>query len=132
MLSVNVTSNTLWHCRYNNINLDYLDIYYHSLLIRLAAILVIISVSSFISVVILYLHIVYRPPSHTKHCMWYSHWDIYHTFTVRHWFICTIDIHMYVQMYYVSERAMAHCGSQEVLIVGGVGCKYENNLYINL
>jgi len=23
----------------------------------------------------------------------------------------------------VSERAMAHCGSNEVLIVGGVGCK---------
>lgn len=24
----------------------------------------------------------------------------------------------------ITERAMAHCGSQEVLIVGGVGCKY--------
>ena len=23
----------------------------------------------------------------------------------------------------VTERAMAHCGSDEVLIVGGVGCK---------
>lgn len=23
----------------------------------------------------------------------------------------------------ITERAMAHCGSQEVLIVGGVGCK---------
>jgi N6-L-threonylcarbamoyladenine synthase len=23
-----------------------------------------------------------------------------------------------------TERAMAHCGSNEVLIVGGVGCKY--------
>ena len=22
------------------------------------------------------------------------------------------------------ERAMAHCGSREVLIVGGVGCEY--------
>lgn len=26
----------------------------------------------------------------------------------------------------ITERAMAHCGSQEVLIVGGVGCKYDN------
>ena len=25
---------------------------------------------------------------------------------------------------FVSERAMAHCGSDEVLIVGGVGCRY--------
>lgn len=24
-----------------------------------------------------------------------------------------------------SERAMAHCGSQEVLIVGGVGCELD-------
>ena len=24
----------------------------------------------------------------------------------------------------ITERAMAHCGSEEVLIVGGVGCKY--------
>lgn len=24
----------------------------------------------------------------------------------------------------ITERAMAHCGSKEVLIVGGVGCKY--------
>jgi len=23
----------------------------------------------------------------------------------------------------ITERAMAHCGSQEVMIVGGVGCK---------
>ena len=23
----------------------------------------------------------------------------------------------------ITERAMAHCGSQEVLIVGGVGCE---------
>jgi len=23
----------------------------------------------------------------------------------------------------ITERAMAHCGSEEVLIVGGVGCK---------
>lgn len=27
----------------------------------------------------------------------------------------------------ITERAMAHCGSQEVLIVGGVGCKYCNH-----
>lgn len=27
----------------------------------------------------------------------------------------------------ITERAMAHCGSQEVLIVGGVGCKYRLN-----
>lgn len=25
----------------------------------------------------------------------------------------------------ITERAMAHCGSQEVLIVGGVGCKLQ-------
>lgn len=25
-------------------------------------------------------------------------------------------------MFLITERAMAHCGSQEVLIVGGVGC----------
>lgn len=24
----------------------------------------------------------------------------------------------------ISERAMAHCGSAEVLVVGGVGCKW--------
>lgn len=27
----------------------------------------------------------------------------------------------------ITERAMAHCGSQEVLIVGGVGCKCHKN-----
>ena len=27
----------------------------------------------------------------------------------------------------VSERAMAHCGSAQVLIVGGVGCKYHQS-----
>lgn len=25
----------------------------------------------------------------------------------------------------ITERAMAHCGSQEALIVGGVGCMYH-------
>lgn len=28
----------------------------------------------------------------------------------------------------ITERAMAHCGSQEVLIVGGVGCKYQKRM----
>ncbi|XP_041436158.1 probable tRNA N6-adenosine threonylcarbamoyltransferase [Xenopus laevis] len=28
----------------------------------------------------------------------------------------------------ITERAMAHCGSQEVLIVGGVGCKLYNSV----
>lgn len=28
----------------------------------------------------------------------------------------------------ITERAMAHCGSQEVLIVGGVGCKCNHAL----
>ena len=27
----------------------------------------------------------------------------------------------------ITERAMAHIGSKEVLIVGGVGCKFEND-----
>jgi hypothetical protein len=31
----------------------------------------------------------------------------------------------------VTERAMAHCGSQEVLIVGGVGCKCLTAFYIS-
>lgn len=30
----------------------------------------------------------------------------------------------------ITERAMAHCGSKEVLIVGGVGCKLHTDLYI--
>lgn len=25
----------------------------------------------------------------------------------------------------ITERAMAHCGSQEALVVGGVGCMYH-------
>lgn len=29
----------------------------------------------------------------------------------------------------ITERAMAHCGSQEVLIVGGVGCKYRSEWF---
>lgn len=33
---------------------------------------------------------------------------------------------MTIRSVFVSERAMAHCGSDEVLIVGGVGCKYSN------
>lgn len=32
----------------------------------------------------------------------------------------------------ITERAMAHCGSQEVLIVGGVGCKYIWNDQLQL
>ena len=28
----------------------------------------------------------------------------------------------------ITERAMAHCGSSEVLIVGGVGCKYHQSV----
>ena len=30
----------------------------------------------------------------------------------------------------ITERAMAHCGSQEVLIVGGVGCKYVTYYFV--
>ena len=31
---------------------------------------------------------------------------------------------MFAMLIEITERAMAHCGSQEVLIVGGVGCEY--------
>lgn len=31
---------------------------------------------------------------------------------------------MFAMLVEITERAMAHCGSQEALIVGGVGCTY--------
>lgn len=32
---------------------------------------------------------------------------------------------MFAMLVEITERAMAHCGSQEALIVGGVGCMYH-------
>lgn len=36
----------------------------------------------------------------------------------------TLQETLFSMLVEITERAMAHCGSQEVLIVGGVGCKY--------
>lgn len=38
-------------------------------------------------------------------------------------FCWTLQETLFSMLVEITERAMAHCGSQEVLIVGGVGCK---------
>lgn len=38
-------------------------------------------------------------------------------------FTCIFNISVLIPVIF-KERAMAHCGSQEVLIVGGVGCRW--------
>ena len=35
---------------------------------------------------------------------------------------------MFAMLVEITERAMAHCGSQEALIVGGVGCMYQSTV----
>lgn len=39
--------------------------------------------------------------------------------------ICPPQETVFAMLVEITERAMAHCGSQEALIVGGVGCMYH-------
>lgn len=39
--------------------------------------------------------------------------------------ICPSQETVFAMLVEITERAMAHCGSQEALIVGGVGCMYH-------
>ena len=46
----------------------------------------------------------------------------YYTCLNVSFYFALLDMLLLLVFFYVIERAMAHCGSQEVLIVGGVGC----------
>ena len=46
-----------------------------------------------------------------------------HNLILALFFLHCLQETLFAMLVEITERAMAHCGSEEVLIVGGVGCK---------